>query len=201
MKFATIFSLAAITQSASAHCKFLGIFPHTIFTQLFTDIWYNLLAGGTSSTAAVRKPLSNSPVESATSTNLRCNVNPMPATATFSVAAGSSIGFQLDNTIYHQGPAAIYLGKAPSTAAAWDGSGANWFKVISKYMFFSRNSYLRGLRSPNGARPSTLSSSLLKISVNYRPPSQLIPLQARCVFTTYLWEATKPSRRIVLGPY
>lgn len=186
MKFATILSLAAITQSASAHCKFVGIFPRTILTQLVTDIWYNLLAGGTSSTTAVRKPLSNSPVESATSTNLRCNVNPTPATTTVSVAAGSSIGFQLDNTLYHQGPAAIYLGKAPSTAAAWDGSGANWFKVNSKSMSFLLNSYLRGLRSPNGARPSTLSSSLLKISVNYRPPSRLTLLQARCVFTTYI---------------
>jgi hypothetical protein len=24
---------------------------------------------------------------------------------------------------------AVYLGKAPSTAASWDGSGANWFKI------------------------------------------------------------------------
>ncbi|KAI3615068.1 glycoside hydrolase family 61 protein [Moniliophthora roreri] len=27
------------------------------------------------------------------------------------------------------GPAAIYLGKAPGSAASWDGSGANWFKI------------------------------------------------------------------------
>ncbi|KAF9468450.1 glycosyl hydrolase family 61-domain-containing protein [Collybia nuda] len=112
MKFATVLSLAAIAQSASAHY-----------------IWYNLIAGGTSSTAAVRKPLSNSPVESATSANLRCNVNPTAASATVSVSAGSTIGFQLDNTLYHQGPAAIYLGKAPGSAASWDGSGANWFKI------------------------------------------------------------------------
>ena len=45
------------------------------------------------------------------------------------VPAGSSIGFRLDNTLYHSGPAAIYLGKAPGKAAEWDGSGARWFKV------------------------------------------------------------------------
>ncbi|RDB18323.1 putative endo-beta-1,4-glucanase D [Hypsizygus marmoreus] len=112
MKLTTVLGLAAIAQSASAHY-----------------IWYNLIAGGTSSTAAVRKPINNSPVESATSANLRCNVSPGAATATVSVASGSTIGFQLDNTLYHSGPAAIYLGKAPSSVASWDGSGANWFKI------------------------------------------------------------------------
>ncbi|KAF8060179.1 glycoside hydrolase [Lyophyllum atratum] len=112
MKLASIVGLAVLAHSASAHY-----------------IWYNLIAGSTTSTAAVRKPVSNSPVTSVTSNDVRCNVNPTPATATVTVAAGSTIGFQLDNTIYHQGPAAIYLGKAPSTAASWDGSGANWFKI------------------------------------------------------------------------
>ncbi|KAH8118104.1 glycoside hydrolase [Phellopilus nigrolimitatus] len=60
-------------------------------------------------------------------TLLQCE--PGTATETVDVAAGSTIGFILDNTIYHQGPAAIYLGQAPSTAAEWDGSGANWFKI------------------------------------------------------------------------
>jgi len=74
-------------------------------------------------------PLSNSPVTSVTSPDITCNVNPTPATETVQVAAGATIGFKLDNTLYHPGPAAIYLGKAPSTAANWDGSGANWFKI------------------------------------------------------------------------
>jgi len=74
-------------------------------------------------------PLSNSPVTSVTSPDITCNVNPTPATETVQVAAGATIGFKLDNTLYHPGPAAIYLGKAPSTAASWDGSGANWFKI------------------------------------------------------------------------
>ncbi|KAF8656150.1 hypothetical protein AX16_002719 [Volvariella volvacea WC 439] len=112
MKFTSLFGLALLVHSASAHY-----------------IWTTLIAGSTRSSAAVRQPLSNSPVESATSNNLRCNVNPRAATETVSVAAGSTIGFVLDNTIYHPGPAAIYLGRAPSSVASWDGSGANWFKI------------------------------------------------------------------------
>jgi hypothetical protein len=74
-------------------------------------------------------PLSNSPVESVTSNDILCNVSPTPATETVDVAPGATIGFKLDNTLYHLGPAAIYLGKAPSTAATWDGSGQSWFKI------------------------------------------------------------------------
>ncbi|KAJ8085620.1 hypothetical protein AAF712_013260 [Marasmius tenuissimus] len=113
MKFASaLISAALLAQSVSAHY-----------------IWTTLIAGSTQSNAAVRQPPINSPVEDVTSNNIRCNANPAPASETVSVAAGSTIGFKLDNTLYHQGPAAIYLGKAPSTAASWDGSGANWFKI------------------------------------------------------------------------
>ncbi|KAK7046139.1 hypothetical protein VNI00_007142 [Paramarasmius palmivorus] len=77
---------------------------------------------------------------------MRCNVNPTAATETVTVAAGSEIGFLLDNTLYHAGPAAIYLGKAPGdSASSWDGSGANWFKIaewgakFSPFAFVSHN--------------------------------------------------------------
>jgi hypothetical protein len=93
------------------------------------DIWNTLVAGSTTSSAAVRQPINNSPVQDVTSEDITCNVTPGAATETVSVAPGSTIGFKLDNTLYHQGPAAIYLGKAPGSAASWDGSGANWFKV------------------------------------------------------------------------
>ncbi|KAF9017016.1 glycoside hydrolase family 61 protein [Hymenopellis radicata] len=105
----------------------LALLAHSVSAHY---IWTTLVTGdGTKSTAAVRTPVSNSPVTDVTSPGITCNVNPSPATATVSVAAGSMVGFLLDNTLYHQGPAAIYLGTAPTTAAAWDGSGANWFKV------------------------------------------------------------------------
>ncbi|KAF9461696.1 glycoside hydrolase family 61 protein [Collybia nuda] len=113
MKFAsTILGLALIAQSASAHY-----------------IWTTLIAGDKTSTRAVRQPQNNSPVIPVTSTDMRCNTNPSSAAETVTVAAGSTIGFNLDASIYHAGPAAIYLGKAPGSAASWDGSGANWFKI------------------------------------------------------------------------
>lgn len=56
-------------------------------------------------------PVNNSPVTDVTSPDITCNVNPTPATTTVPVAAGDMVGFDLDNTLYHQGPAAIYLGQ------------------------------------------------------------------------------------------
>lgn len=35
-----------------------------------------------------------------------------------------------------------YLGKAPTTAAAWDGSGANWFKIYELGATFSPFKFL-----------------------------------------------------------
>ncbi|KAF9526237.1 cellulose-growth-specific protein [Crepidotus variabilis] len=112
MKLASLAGLVLLSQTASAHY-----------------IWNTLIAGSTSTTAAVRQPLNNSPVTSVSSNDVRCNVSPGAASQTVSVASGSTLGFKLDNTLYHQGPAAIYLGKAPSSVASWDGSGANWFKI------------------------------------------------------------------------
>ncbi|KAF8055221.1 glycosyl hydrolase family 61-domain-containing protein [Lyophyllum atratum] len=121
MKLATqILGLSLLAHCASAHY-----------------IWYSLTAGGSTSTTAIRQPVNNSPVQSVTSNDIRCNTSPGAATSTVSVAAGSSITFTLDNSIYHLGPAAIYLGKAPSTAASWDGSGANWFKIAEWGATFS----------------------------------------------------------------
>jgi len=112
MKLTALIGLVAVSQTVSAHY-----------------IWNTLIAGSTTTSAAVRLPVNNSPVTSVTSGDVRCNVNPGKASQTVSVAAGSTIGFKLDNTIYHQGPAAIYLGKAPGSVASWDGSGASWFKI------------------------------------------------------------------------
>lgn len=75
----------------------------------------------------------NSPVEDLTSTDMRCNVgaDSGASTSTYEVAAGSSVGFKADQAAFHPGPAGIYLGQVPEgeTAATWDGSGANWFKI------------------------------------------------------------------------
>lgn len=113
MRFAaTLLALGAITQTASAHY-----------------IFNVLIAGDKTSTNAVRRPQNNSPVSPLASPDMRCNVSPGQATETVTVNAGDTIGFRTDSNIYHQGPAAIYLGKAPDSAASWDGSGASWFKI------------------------------------------------------------------------
>lgn len=137
MKVATSLLFAAsIIKSVSAHCTFYIHLPFYLPRPLtnsciLLDIWTTLIAGSETSTAAVRLPVNNSPVTDVTSPDITCNVDPGAATDTVSVAAGSTVGFILDNTLYHQGPAAIYLGQVPSgeTAATWDGSGANWFKI------------------------------------------------------------------------
>lgn len=49
---------------------------------------------------------------------------------TLEVTAGASVQFSSDTAVYHNGPTSVYLAKAPSTAAEFDGSGAVWFKIL-----------------------------------------------------------------------
>ncbi|TFK35278.1 glycoside hydrolase [Crucibulum laeve] len=112
MKLASVLGLALITQTVSAHY-----------------IFSTLIAGSKTSTKAVRRPQNNSPVHDYTGTDITCNVSPSPASETVTVNAGDTIGFKSDAALYHKGPVAIYLGKAPGSAASWDGSGQNWFKI------------------------------------------------------------------------
>jgi len=63
---------------------------------------------------------------------MRCNSPQTTAAETVNVSPGATIGFKLDNTLYHQGPAAIYISKAPGDAASYDGSGS-WVKVRQKH--------------------------------------------------------------------
>ncbi|KAH7091899.1 glycosyl hydrolase family 61-domain-containing protein [Auriculariales sp. MPI-PUGE-AT-0066] len=113
MKASFLAAVVALVQSTSAHY-----------------IWTTLLASTGNSTTSVRLPGTNSPVTTVGADTV-CNIVAVNATTTTSVAAGSTIGFLLDNTLYHLGPSAIYLGQVPSgkTAATWDGSGTQWFKI------------------------------------------------------------------------
>jgi hypothetical protein len=74
----------------------------------------------------------NSPVTDLTSNDLRCNVGGETSngTETVSIAAGSSVAFTSDVAVYHDGPLSVYMAKAPSTAAEFDGSGNVWFKIL-----------------------------------------------------------------------
>ncbi|KDQ20796.1 glycoside hydrolase family 61 protein [Botryobasidium botryosum FD-172 SS1] len=108
---------AALASSVSAHYIFTSLILNGQTTPAYQYVR--------------RNTNSNSPVLSVTSNDIRCNVGGASggSTQTASVAAGSTVGFALDQAIFHAGPIAVYLGKAPSTAASWDGSGANWFKI------------------------------------------------------------------------
>ncbi|KAG8841594.1 hypothetical protein FRC20_004939 [Serendipita sp. 405] len=113
----TLFGLAslvlALLPQASAHYRFIS-----------------LIYGGVTTTAFqyVRQSTNwNSPVTDVTSNDLRCNVGATTA-LTANVTAGSTVGFALDQAIYHPGVLNVYMSKAPSTAASYDGSG-KWFKI------------------------------------------------------------------------
>lgn len=98
------------------------------------DRWTSLVVDGaaTDPYEYVRQNTNaNSPVTSVTSNDIRCNAGGLDSgasTSTASVTAGATVGFALDQAIFHPGPINVYLSKAPSTAASYDGSG-DWFKI------------------------------------------------------------------------
>jgi hypothetical protein len=67
------------------------------------------------------------------STDIRCNELGGAAAMTANVTAGSTIGYQANQAIYHPGPLAFYMAKVPEgkTAATFDGSGSVWFKIYN----------------------------------------------------------------------
>ncbi|KAG8927901.1 hypothetical protein FRC02_007619 [Tulasnella sp. 418] len=105
------------------------IAAHYQFTQLIVN---NTV---TDSTLYVRQHTNGRyPVSDVTSLDLRCNIGGLASgatTSTATVVAGSTVGFHIGNgdTIVHPGPLLVYMAKAPSTAASFDGSGQVWFKI------------------------------------------------------------------------
>ncbi|KAG8918603.1 hypothetical protein FRC00_012280, partial [Tulasnella sp. 408] len=74
---------------------------------------------------------SRNPVTDVSSSLMKCyESNTASSTSTYTVSAGSTIGFKADQALYHQGYLDIYMGKAnPSANTESAGSGAVWFKV------------------------------------------------------------------------
>jgi hypothetical protein len=97
----------------------------------FLDRFTTLITPAVTTKDAIRYPLTYDPLMDATSDDMRCNIVNGRAKETVTIPAGTSVALGLDNVIYHPGPATLYLGKVPEgeTAATWDGSGVNWFKV------------------------------------------------------------------------
>ncbi|KAJ2918355.1 hypothetical protein MD484_g2060, partial [Candolleomyces efflorescens] len=79
----------------------------------------------------IRQPKAVDPLLDVNADDMRCNINKGFASQTATIPAGGMVGFELDTVIFHPGPATFYLGKVPEgeTAATWDGSGAQWFKI------------------------------------------------------------------------
>ncbi|KAF2197834.1 cellulose-growth-specific protein [Delitschia confertaspora ATCC 74209] len=120
-----LLSLAATFQGALAHYR-----------------WTSLVANGTKTADYyfVRQNTNyNSPVTDVTSNDIRCNAGGLASgasTNTATITAGSTVGFALDQSIYHIGPIQVYMSKAPSTASSYDGSG-DWFKLAQLGPSFS----------------------------------------------------------------
>jgi hypothetical protein len=84
---------------------------------------------------------SNGPVTDVTSDQIRCyELSGRPSASTYSVAAGSSVGFQSVPAVFHPGPIQVYMAKVPSgqTAASWNPSTSQvWFKIYTEKPSFS----------------------------------------------------------------
>lgn len=102
-----------------------------LLTSFIIDRFATLIAPNVTTKNAVRQPVSWNPMVDLASNNMRCNINAGVAKEVVELQAGTDLAFGLDNSIFHPGPGALYLGKVPESesAATWDGSGQNWFKA------------------------------------------------------------------------
>ncbi|RDB20047.1 putative endo-beta-1,4-glucanase D [Hypsizygus marmoreus] len=91
----------------------------------------------------LRVPPNNNPVTDVTSTDLTCNVNGLTgsSTGTVTIPAGATIQLEWhqhdqrtgEDPISggHKGAVQVYVAKAPTTAASFNGQGAVWTKIYS----------------------------------------------------------------------
>ncbi|KAF8190510.1 glycosyl hydrolase family 61-domain-containing protein [Pholiota molesta] len=100
--------LLSFATLASSHCTYLSLL---IANGAVTPAW--------SDVRQTNNFQSNAPVTDVTSADLA------------TVAAGSTIGIQASQAVYHPGVINVYMAKAPSgtDVSTWDGSGSVWFKV------------------------------------------------------------------------
>ncbi|ELU45811.1 glycoside hydrolase family 61 protein [Rhizoctonia solani AG-1 IA] len=147
----------AVAPSVLGHCKqqrpcpsprWLLIYMMTVTMQY---LWVNGVDQGQNT--YLRVPPSNNPVTDVTSTDIRCNVNGLTGSATgtkANVPAGANITLEwhqhaqrtgedaisvdrsvrVDALLWHAA-VQVYIAKAPSTAASFDGSGTVWTKIYS----------------------------------------------------------------------
>lgn len=137
---ALLLTAAALFQTAAAHYRFTKLIVNGaayVLPSLPTTNPPPANPPAPRSTAEYqyvrRNTNANSPV-STTSPDLRCNTgagaSSGASTSTATVAAGATVGFAMDQAIFHVGPLLVYMAKAPGgSAAAFDG-GSGWFKIF-----------------------------------------------------------------------
>ncbi|KAF9057523.1 glycoside hydrolase [Panaeolus papilionaceus] len=91
----------------------------------------------------LRVPPNNNPVTDVTSKDMTCNVNGLSGSgvSTATISAGATITFEWHQHAQrtgedpisggHKGPVQVYIAKAPSSAASFDGQGTVWTKIYS----------------------------------------------------------------------
>lgn len=123
-----------ITLLAAAALGASPIVAHWNYNQLVVN---GEIAG--SAWEYIRRPDDgNAPLQLVNSTDMRCNSGASSGeslgTSTLEVAAGSEVGFGIDETFGHPGPQLAYLSRVPEgsglTAATYDGSG-DWAKLYA----------------------------------------------------------------------
>ncbi|KAF8874349.1 glycosyl hydrolase family 61-domain-containing protein [Infundibulicybe gibba] len=154
----SVLSLLAAAAVANAH-----------FTMQY--IWDNGVDEGLNN--FIRIPPSNNPVTDVTSTDLTCNVNGLTGSSvsTLSIAAGTTITFEWHQHAQrtgedaisggHKGPVLVYVAKAPSTAASFDGQGAVWTKIYQSGLLNSTTWATDVVNANNGKHSVTIPASLL----------------------------------------
>ncbi|KAL7270628.1 hypothetical protein RUND412_006656 [Rhizina undulata] len=105
-----------------------AMFDQTLAHYRFTKLIINGVQTG--EYQYVRKNTNYNSQVSVGSNDMRCNAGAAlgAGTQTATVAAGATVGFALDQTIFHAGPLNVYISKAPGAASDYDGSGG-WAKI------------------------------------------------------------------------
>ncbi|KAJ7703048.1 glycoside hydrolase [Mycena rosella] len=167
-------------------------------------VWANGLDEGYNN--YVRIPPNNNPVTDVTSTDLTCNVGGLSGTgvSTLSVAAGTNLTFEWHQHAQrtgedaissgHKGAVLVYVAKAPTTAAAFNGQGAVWTKI-----------YHSGLLTPSSMTWATdvvntnlgKHSAVLPASL---PAGEYLPLRSPLSMpNTHCCSSRYPGAQIYIG--
>ncbi|KAL0571426.1 hypothetical protein V5O48_010542 [Marasmius crinis-equi] len=155
----SVFALLASAALANAH-----------FTMQY--LWVNGVDQGHN--VGIRIPPNNNPVTDVTSKDITCNVNGLSGANvnTVTIPAGANITLEWhqhdqrtgEDPISggHKSAVQVYIAKAPSTAASFDGQGAVWTKLYSAGLVNpSSQEWISDVINSNGGKHSVVVPSSL----------------------------------------